>query len=78
MNPTKFQACEFLIRYHETTRRDKIIVFSDNIFALKQYAVRLHKPYIFGGTSHAERTKARPLSPHASCAGTAQPRGDWL
>lgn len=29
MNPKKFQACQFLIRYHED-RGDKIIVFSDN------------------------------------------------
>ena len=24
MNPTKFMACEFLIRYHEQTRGDKV------------------------------------------------------
>ena len=34
MNPLKFQACQFLINYHEG-RGDKIIVFSDNVFALK-------------------------------------------
>ncbi len=34
MNPRKFQACQFLINYHEA-RGDKIIVFSDNVFALK-------------------------------------------
>ena len=34
MNPKKFQACQFLIRYHED-RGDKIIVFSDNVFALE-------------------------------------------
>ncbi|KAJ8314390.1 hypothetical protein KUTeg_008951 [Tegillarca granosa] len=44
MNPNKFRACQFLIRYHER-RNDKIIVFSDNVFALKTYAVRLNKPY---------------------------------
>lgn len=38
-------------------RRDKIIVFSDNIFALRNYAVVLRKPFIYGGTSHAERTR---------------------
>ena len=27
MNPSKFRACQFLIRYHER-RNDKIIVFS--------------------------------------------------
>lgn len=34
MNPNKFQSCQFLIDYHEQ-RGDKIIVFSDNVFALK-------------------------------------------
>jgi hypothetical protein len=33
MNPNKFQACQFLINYHEA-RGDKIIVFSDNVYAL--------------------------------------------
>ena len=34
MNPKKVQACQFLIKYHED-RGDKIIVFSDNVFALE-------------------------------------------
>lgn len=34
MNPEKFQACQFLIKYHEE-RGDKIIVFSDNVYALQ-------------------------------------------
>jgi ERCC3/RAD25/XPB C-terminal helicase len=38
-------------------RGDKIIVFSDNIFALTQYAKALRRPYIYGGTSHSERTR---------------------
>jgi len=54
MNPNKFRACEFLIKYHEQ-RGDKIIVFSDNIFALQTYAKKLGKPYIYGPTSAAER-----------------------
>ena len=29
MNPNKFRACEFLIRFHEQQRGDKIIVFAD-------------------------------------------------
>lgn len=33
MNPKKFQACQYLINYHER-RGDKIIVFSDNVYAL--------------------------------------------
>ncbi|XP_050529653.1 general transcription and DNA repair factor IIH helicase subunit XPB isoform X2 [Daktulosphaira vitifoliae] len=54
MNPNKFRACQFLIRYHEQ-RGDKTIVFSDNVFALKEYALKLSKPYIYGPTSQAER-----------------------
>ncbi|XP_016127085.1 TFIIH basal transcription factor complex helicase XPB subunit-like [Sinocyclocheilus grahami] len=41
MNPNKFRACQFLIRFHER-RNDKIIVFADNVFALKEYAIRLN------------------------------------
>lgn len=54
MNPNKFRACEFLIRFHER-RNDKIIVFADNVFALKHYAIKLNKPYIYGPTSQGER-----------------------
>jgi hypothetical protein len=41
-NPNKFRAAQFLIKYHEQ-RNDKIIVFSDNIFALKMYAEKLKR-----------------------------------
>ncbi|KAF5094135.1 hypothetical protein D0Z03_002174 [Geotrichum reessii] len=54
MNPSKFQACQFLIDYHEK-RGDKIIVFSDNVYALKAYALKLGKPFIFGSTPQQER-----------------------
>jgi len=54
MNPNKFQACQFLINYHEG-RGDKIIVFSDNVFALEAYAKKLGKPFIHGGTAQVER-----------------------
>ncbi|WLF76411.1 DNA repair helicase RAD25 [Lodderomyces elongisporus] len=56
MNPTKFQACQFLIHYHEK-RGDKIIVFSDNVYALQEYALKLGKPFIFGSTPQQERMK---------------------
>lgn len=56
MNPTKFQACQFLIHYHEK-RGDKIIVFSDNVYALKEYALKLAKPFICGDTPQHERLK---------------------
>jgi DNA excision repair protein ERCC-3 len=54
MNPTKFQACQFLIHYHEK-RGDKIIVFADNVYALQEYALKLGKPFIYGSTPQQER-----------------------
>ena len=56
MNPTKFQAAQYLIHYHEN-RGDKIIVFSDNVYALEAYAIKLGKPYIHGGTPQIERMR---------------------
>jgi DNA excision repair protein ERCC-3 len=56
MNPRKFQACQFLIDYHEK-RGDKIIVFSDNVYALHAYAQKLNKAFIFGGTAQQERLR---------------------
>lgn len=54
MNPRKFQACQFLIDYHER-RGDKIIVFSDNVYALQMYAQKLKKAFIYGETPQQER-----------------------
>uniref|UniRef100_A0A5S6QGH3 General transcription and DNA repair factor IIH helicase/translocase subunit XPB n=1 Tax=Trichuris muris TaxID=70415 RepID=A0A5S6QGH3_TRIMR len=54
MNPSKFRICEFLIKYHER-RNDKIIVFSDNVYALKKYAIAMEKPFLYGETSQNER-----------------------
>ena len=54
MNPRKFQACQFLIDYHEK-RGDKVIVFSDNVYALKSYALKLKKAFIYGETPQNER-----------------------
>jgi len=56
MNPKKFQACQFLIKYHED-RGDKIIVFSDNVYALEAYAKKLSKLFIHGGTPQVERMR---------------------
>lgn len=42
MNPNKFRICQFLIKYHEK-RNDKIIVFADNLYALKTYALAFKK-----------------------------------
>lgn len=56
MNPNKFRCCQYLIRYHER-RGDKTIVFSDNVFALKHYAIKMNKPYIYGPTSQVSINK---------------------
>ncbi|XP_028551962.1 general transcription and DNA repair factor IIH helicase subunit XPB1 isoform X1 [Dendrobium catenatum] len=65
MNPNKFRACEFLIRFHEQQRGDKIIVFADNLFALTAYAMKLRKPMIYGATSHQERTRILQAFKHS-------------
>ena len=53
-NPNKFVAAEYLIRLHEA-RGDKIIVYSDNIFAQEWLARTLKKPFINGSTNQLER-----------------------
>ncbi|KIY64574.1 DNA helicase [Cylindrobasidium torrendii FP15055 ss-10] len=69
MNPNKFQACQFLIKYHED-RGDKIIVFSDNVFALEAYAKRLGKLYIHGGTGQVERMRILSHFQHSPLVNT--------
>ncbi|KAF4459259.1 DNA excision repair ERCC-3 [Fusarium albosuccineum] len=56
INPSKFQACQYLINYHEG-RGDKIIVFSDELYSLKLYALKLGKAFIYGGTGQEERIR---------------------
>lgn len=53
-NPNKLRVCEFLIRFHEA-RNDKVIVFSDNLFALKEVAFALKRPFISGEVGLQER-----------------------
>ncbi|KAH7884672.1 P-loop containing nucleoside triphosphate hydrolase protein [Phlebopus sp. FC_14] len=69
MNPKKFQACQFLIKFHEG-RGDKIIVFSDNVYALEAYAKKLGKPYIHGGTGQVERMRVLQWFQHDSNVNT--------
>lgn len=49
LNPTKMQICQRLVQYHEA-RGDKVLVYCDHIDALKLYAEKLQRPYIYGGT----------------------------
>ncbi|EIN03704.1 DNA helicase [Punctularia strigosozonata HHB-11173 SS5] len=69
MNPKKFQACQFLIKYHED-RGDKIIVFSDNVYALEAYAKKLGKLYIHGGTGQVERMRILQYFQHSPAVNT--------
>ena len=46
MNPFKLMACDFLIREREA-EKDKIIVFSDNVFSLFFYAKALKRRTAF-------------------------------
>ena len=70
MNPAKFRACQFLVQYHEQSRNDKIIVFSDNIFALREYAARLKRPFLYGDTSHGERSRVLQAFKNSSSVNT--------
>lgn len=54
LNPNKFRVCEYLVNYHEE-RGDKIILFSDDVIALKLYSIALQRPFIFGETTEDER-----------------------
>lgn len=69
MNPAKLRACQFLVDYHER-RGDKVIVFSDNIYALREYAIRMKKPFIYGATGHQERTRILHAFKHNSAVNT--------
>ena len=55
-NPEKFFVLQYLIRYHEA-RKDKILVFSDNIFLLTKYAKLLNRLCLHGKISHDERNR---------------------
>lgn len=69
MNPRKFQACQFLIDFHEK-RGDKTIVFSDNVYALQKYAEKLKKYYIYGGTPQNERLRVLENFQHSEQVNT--------
>lgn len=57
VNPNKYRACEYLVRHHEA-RGDKVLVFSDDIYTLQMYALKMGRAFIYGGTSHEERLQA--------------------
>lgn len=54
MNPNKIHACEYLVKYHEK-QGDKILVFCDNIIAIRLYSLAMKRPYIDGSVGERER-----------------------
>jgi DNA excision repair protein ERCC-3 len=53
-NPNKFMACHYLVKLHEA-RGDKIMIYCDHIFTLKEYAKLLKIPFICGEVGERER-----------------------
>ncbi|CEP14800.1 hypothetical protein [Parasitella parasitica] len=53
LNPKKMHICQRLIQYHEA-KGDKVLVYCDHIDALKIYAEKVNRPFIFGGTPTEE------------------------
>jgi DNA excision repair protein ERCC-3 len=74
LNPAKFRACELLLRRHEAAG-DKVLVFSDDVFALQVYAQRLHIPFIYGGTKEQERSRLFGSFRHSATVNTLAVRG---
>ncbi|KAK2195365.1 bifunctional Helicase superfamily 1-2 [Babesia duncani] len=68
-NPIKLATCEYLVKYHEA-RGDKVIVFSDNLFALLHLAKMLNRPFIYGKVTSAERIAILSKFKHESSFNT--------
>ncbi|RHZ26384.1 hypothetical protein DYB37_007790, partial [Aphanomyces astaci] len=65
----KFSAAEYLIKYHED-RGDKILLFSDDVFALRLYATKLQKVSSHFGSRRQEAQRlGRILRPKANATG---------
>lgn len=81
LNPRKFRACEYLVKYH-SKRGDKIIIFSDDVPALILYCTALKDdtcglavPYIFGETKEDDRRRLLMMfrtKSEMSCIGLSQ------
>jgi len=54
MNPNKCIVCDYLVRLHES-RGDRVLVFCDNLMAVKFLSEVLKRDYICGATSMKER-----------------------
>lgn len=53
-NPNKYIIAEFLMHWHED-RRDRVIIFSDNVFSIEHMARTFNRRFIHGKTPHANR-----------------------
>ncbi|KAI8388912.1 P-loop containing nucleoside triphosphate hydrolase protein [Radiomyces spectabilis] len=73
LNPIKMQICQRLIHYHEA-KGDKVLVYCDHIDALKQYAEKIGRPYIYGGTPTDE---ARQLLQRFQIDVPTETAGSW-
>lgn len=80
VNPNKFRACEHLVRIHKE-RGDKIIIFSDDVPALKLYCEELTKkevcavPFIYGEVDDKSRRDiltAFKTNPKIHCLGLSK------
>jgi DNA excision repair protein ERCC-3 len=54
MNPSKIQVCQMLIREH-VSKGHKILVFSDQLYALEQYAAAMNYEHLSGKHGSAVR-----------------------
>lgn len=55
MNPNKCLALDALLKVHTSRPGDKVIVFSESVFALYEYAVKFQAPIISGDTPIKDR-----------------------
>ena len=51
-------------------RGDKILIFFDDVFALKAYAARFEIPFIYGGTKESERQRVYSAFRHSNLLNT--------
>ncbi|GBG33351.1 TFIIH basal transcription factor complex helicase XPB subunit [Hondaea fermentalgiana] len=56
MNPNKFAICQMLLRYH-VEKKDKVLVFSDDIPAILRYSTYLRIHHLYGDTTQWERER---------------------
>ena len=63
--PPVVQACQYIMNFHEANG-DKILIFSDDIFALVTYAKALARPFVYGATPLKDRMRILSDFRHSS------------